>query len=184
VSITLQLTLRNGDDDAPVLSPVLKRATSLRKDMLHRFLLEQPTENFVPAICSRNKLSGFQVAAGAQEEIAIPSRFFLSSPLHPGTKQNKSPLGLCCCHSLLYYLLVMGHLNGGCLQATLKALKKNLRHLRPPFAKSCSLFSSQKRQDANQVSLMIVESRGEEFLAYPNCDRVFYRMENKTLGGF
>jgi len=114
VSITLQLTLRNGDDDAPVLSPVLKRATSLRKDMLHRFLLEQPTENFVPAICSRNKLSGFQVAAGAQEEIAIPSRFFLSSPLHPGTKQNKSPLGLCCCHSLLYYLLVMGHLNGGC----------------------------------------------------------------------
>jgi len=66
--------------------------------MLHRFLLEQPTENFVPAICSRNKLSGFQVAAGAQEEIAIPSRFFLSSP--------------------------------------------------------------------------------------PNCDRVFYRMENKTLGGF
>jgi hypothetical protein len=71
VSITLQLTLRSGDDDAPVLSPVLKRATSLRKDMLHRFLLEHPTENFVLAICSSNKLSGFQVAAGAQEEIAI-----------------------------------------------------------------------------------------------------------------
>jgi hypothetical protein len=78
----------------------------------------------------------------------------------------------------------MGHLNGGCSQATLQALKKNLRHLRPPFAKYCSLFSSQKRQDANQLSLMIVQSRGEEFLAYPNCDRVFTRMENKTLGGF
>jgi hypothetical protein len=53
-----------------------------------------------------------------------------------------------------------------------------------PFAKSCSLFSSQKRLEANQVSLMIVQSRGEEFLAYPNCDRVFTRMENKKLGGF
>jgi hypothetical protein len=178
------LTLRNGDDDASVLCPVLKRATSLRKDVLHRFLLEHPTENFVPAICSSNKLSGVQVAAGAQEEIAISFKVFSFFTPAPRNKKNTSPLGLCCCHSLLYYLLVMGHLNGRCLRATLQAPKKNLRHLRPPFAKSCSLFSSLKRQDTNQVSLMIVQSRGEEFLAYPNCDRVFTCMENKTQGGF